>query len=202
MPRPLSALALICAALTLAACAPTPLRDVPLVWAPTDRPDFGKADLRWAQHTAIRFQTFRDVRRSPRLIAENLEDAQPKTVTTRDDVGAFVTRHVQRVFDEAGLDTVTQGGDVVLSGEVRQFFVRETSTYQGSVTLKLTLRNAAGKVLWNGTSSGTAEHFGRSYSAENYYQTLSDAVVNAASAVLQNAEFRGALAKARASAGA
>ena len=35
-----------------------------------------------------------------------------------------------------------------------------------------------GKTLWNGLASREATRFGRSYQAENYYEVLSDAVVN------------------------
>lgn len=188
--------------LALAACATAPLRDIPLVWEPTAPPDLGKTDLRFASTTAIRFEAFRDTRNQPQLIAENLEDPTPRTVTTSADVGAFVSDHVRRVFGQVGMRTVASGGDVVLSGEVRKFFVEETSTYKGTVSLQLTLASAAGKVLWQGTSTGTAEHFGRSYRSENYYQTLSDAVVNAATALIENARFREALTRARSSGGA
>lgn len=189
-------------ALVLSACATAPLRNIPLLWEPTAPPDFGSINLQFASDTAIRFQTFRDTRNHPQLIAENHEDPTPKTVTTAGYVGVFVTDHVRQILDRAGLRTVDSGGDVVLSGEVRQFFVEETSTYKGTVSLQLTLTSAAGTVLWQGSSSGTAEHFGRSYSSENYYQTLSDAVVNAATALVENAQFRDALARARTSGGA
>lgn len=195
----------ICAVLltlSLAACATAPLRDIPLLWQPTKPANAGGVDVSGLRHVAIRFDTFRDVRKQPQLIAENREDPTPKPVTTLTDVGAFVTTHVRHIFDKAGLDTVSNGGKVVLSGEVQQFFVVETGTYKGVVALQLTLRSPTGEVLWKGNSSGTAEHFGRSYSAENYYQTLSDAVVNAATAVLQNAQFRQALGKVASAGGA
>lgn len=187
--------------LSLAACATAPLRDIPLLWQPTQPVNLNGVDVSGIRHVAIRFNIFRDVRKQPQLIAENREDPIPKPVTTLTDVGAFVTTHVRQVFDKAGLDTVSNGGKVVLSGEVQQFFVVETGTYNGVVTLQLTLRSPNGEVLWQGNSTGTAKQFGSSYSAENYYQTLSDATVNAATALLQNAQFRQALGKV-ASAGA
>ena len=50
-----------------------------------------------------------------------------------------------------------------------------------------------GKTLWNGLASGEATRFGRSYQAENYYEVLSDAVVNTVSSMLQAADFRKAM---------
>ena len=55
--------------------------------------------------------------------------------------------------------------------------------------------NQDGKTLWNGLASGEATRFGRSYQAENYYEVLSDAVVNTVSSMLRSAEFRNALSR-------
>jgi hypothetical protein len=78
---------------------------------------------------------------------------------------------------------------------VRQFFVAETSTYQGTVQLRLTARNRAGGRLWSGTTSGSAKRFGRSYSKENYYEVLSDSTIDATATLLRDAEFRRALTR-------
>lgn len=189
----------LCAALAAAsmisACGTTkPLENVPLTWKPTSTAEFGAVNLSGIANTRIQFESFRDARQNPQLVAENREEAQPKPVTTRDDVGAFVSQHLREVFNQAGLLTVDQGGDVVLSGEVRQFFVEETSTYNGSVVLYLKLRNRSGKTLWEGTAAGSAKRFGRSYSLENYDEVFSDSVTNAATTLLQDGEFRHALA--------
>src|ERR1019366_1413202 len=131
----------------------------------------------------------------PELIAENREDAVPKPVSTKDNVGAFVSAHFRGAFDQLGLKTVDRGGDVVVAGEVRQFFVEETNTYKGHVVVHLNVRNRAGKSLWTGTAKGENSRFGRSYSAENYYETFSDAILAAVTSLLQEDEFRAALAR-------
>jgi hypothetical protein len=53
----------------------------------------------------------------------------------------------------------------------------------------------SGKTLWKGLVSGDATRFGRSYKAENYYEVLSDAVVNTVSSMLQAADFQKALSR-------
>src|SRR6266446_6796608 len=164
---------------SLCACAKTPLENIPLVWKPTSETSFGAVNLTEIGNTKIQIEKFRDVRRQPELIAENREDAIPKAVTTRDAVGEFTSSHMSQIFGSAGLNIVDDNADVVVSGEVRQFFVEETSTYNGTVVLHVTVRDRAGKVRWNGGTSGSARHFGRSYSPENYYETLSDSLVDA-----------------------
>ena len=167
-----------------------PLVNVPLEWKPT-------SDLRLAstQMTAatVQFEPFKDVRDMPQKIGENREDDTPKPVTTQDDVGAFVSKHMRELFSKAGIKTVDAGGDVIVRGEVRQFFVRETHTYQGEVAVHLTVVGKDGATLYSGVAPGDASRFGRSYLLENYYEILSDALVNATSSTLQSAEFQKAL---------
>jgi hypothetical protein len=52
-----------------------------------------------------------------------------------------------------------------------------------------------GATLWSGVAPGEASRFGRSYLLENYYEILSDALVNATSSTLQSVEFQKALSQ-------
>jgi hypothetical protein len=168
-----------------------PLVNVSLQWKPT-------SDLRLgaAQMTAdpVQFEPFKDVREMPESIGENREDDKPKPVTTKDDVGAFVSAHMRELFTKAGIKTVDSDGSVLVKGEVRQFFVRETNTYRAEVAVHLTVVGKDGTTLYSGVATGDASRFGRSYKLENYYEVLCDAVVNATSSALQSTEFQKALA--------
>lgn len=177
----------------LGACAARPpLQNVSLQWTPSA--DAGIGVVQTSRHK-FSFDTFKDVRQQPELIAENREKAIPRPVTTRDDVGAFVATHMRQLFDRGGLTTVDGGGDVVVSGEVRQFFVEETDTYKASVVLHVTVRNSTGTTLWEGQVSGSSSTFGRSYSMENYNQVLSDSIVDASATLLKDPDFRSAVMK-------
>jgi len=46
-----------------------------------------------------------------------------------------------------------------------------------------------GSLGWSGAAAGGTERFGRSYKAENYYETLSDAVLRATQNLLANSAF-------------
>jgi hypothetical protein len=185
----IAAASLLC---LLAACASDPLRDVPLQWKPTADTNFN-LDLAQFKDVRVQMLPFRDASRQPGLIGENRRDATPKPVTTADDVGAFAGKQLRHLFEANGIDVVDGDGDVTISGEVEQFFVVETSTYDGKVQLHLTLRNRAGETLWSGSASGSARRFGLTYSLDNYYKALSDALINGTSTLLQDGEFRGAL---------
>jgi len=168
------------------------LQQVPLQWKPTSELKLGAVQM---PQTPIHFEAFEDARADKAAIGENREDdAHPKPVTTRDDVGAFVSNHMRELFDRAGLKTVDGNAAVTIRGEVRQFFVRETGTYKAEVAVHLTVIGRDGSTLWSGLASGEATRFGRSYKLENYEEVLSDALVNTVSSMLQSAQFQKALA--------
>ena len=147
--------------------------------------------------TPLHVDTFVDTRINPSLIAENREKPEkPLPVTTSSDVAAFVTEHVKDTLHAAGLNVVDGPGALTLSGEIRQFFVTETSTYHSELSLVLHLKDAHGKEIWSGAAAGSTQRFGRSYTAENYYETLSDAVLRATQNLLSNAAFKDAFSHA------
>lgn len=170
------------------------LENVPLQWKPTSNLSLGGM-LAELPHTSIQFETFTDARANRQLIGENSEDKEPKPVTTTDDVGAFVSTHMRELFNKAGLNTVDSGGTVTIKGEVKQFFVEETNTYRGDLVVNLTVVGANGATLWSGVAPGDATRFGRSYKLENYYEVLSDCVVNTVSSMLRSDEFEKAIAQ-------
>ena len=186
-------LLLVFAASFVATAHAASLVNVPLKWRATSELRLGAIEMSQAP---VQFDVFRDVRADKRAIGENREDQNPKPVTTTDDVGAFVSTHMRDLFNNAGLKTVDSGGTVTIKGEVTQFFVRETSLYRSEVAVHLTVVGKDGKVLWSGTASGEAKRFGRSYKLENYYEVLSDAIVNTVSSMLQSAPFQKALSGA------
>jgi Flp pilus assembly secretin CpaC len=166
------------------------LEDIPLQWRPTSALQL---DTTQVTSSTVTIASFSDGRDSKEVIGENREEKNPKPVTTTNDVGTFVSTNIRRLFDQAGVKTVDSSGEVVIKGEVKKFFVREESTYKSTVEIHLTVIDQDGKTLCNDFASGEATRFGRSYLAENYYEVLSDAVVNTVSSMLQAADFRKAI---------
>jgi hypothetical protein len=174
----------------VASSQPKLLEHIPLEWKPTSSLRLGTTQMSTA---TVTIGNFTDGRDNKEAIGENVEDSKPKPVTTTADVGAFVAVHIRQLFDEAGIKTVDSSGAVLIKGEVSKFFVREGNTYKSEVALQLVVSDADGKTLWKGLASGEATRFGRSYKAENYYEVLSDALVNTVSSMLQAPEFQRAL---------
>ena len=184
---------LTCLLLTVATVASSKtklLEHIPLQWRPTSDLRLGTAQM---TASPVTIAPFTDARDNREVIGENREEDEPKPVTTGDDVGAFVSTHVRQLFEQAGIKTVDSNGAVTIKGEVKRFFVREGDTYKSDVAIHVTVVDQDGKTLWNGLASGEATRFGRSYKAENYYEVLSDAVVNTVSSMLQAADFQKAI---------
>jgi hypothetical protein len=176
--------------------SPKLLQNLPLKWTPTQAlAEMGPIDVSGPLLTIkVHIDAFVDARQNQATIAENRENAGKfLPVTTSSDVAAFVTEHLREILLGAAINVVDGPGDVTLSGDVRQFFVTETNLYHGDLSLLVRLKNAGGKEIWSGVIVGGAEHFGRSYKAENYDETISDMVLNAAHNLLTNAAFHEAL---------
>ena len=186
------------ALLLLCGCAHAPqkLEGIPLLWKPTSSiEDFADIDLNGIMDVKIQVDRFSDTRKDPALIAENHEDPQPKSVTTRDDVATYVSDNMRDTLRRVGLDVVDTGGQVVIGGEIRGFFVTETHTYHGEIVLRVSVHDAAGKVLWSGIANGDATRFGRSYKAGEYYEVLSDALMDTTHDLLADPTFRAAITR-------
>ena len=203
----LVALALVAAvALSAALAAPAlarkkPLTDIPLLWKPTDEiGELGTVDLTGLSKVTVRVEPFTDSRDNPKLIGKNVEDADKGRVlevTTREEVGPWVADRMAWSLQQLGVGTAETGGTVVLKGDILRFLVTESHTYESDFGVKVTLETPGGKTLWTGIANGSATRFGRSYKAENYYEVLSDAVLEATHDLLTNSAFREALQKGK-----
>jgi hypothetical protein len=178
--------------------APKLLENVPLKWTPTETlAQMGPVDVSGPLlSTKVRFDSFADKRQNPAAVGENREKTTNiRPVTTSTDVGSYVAEHLGDGLHAAGLTIVSGGGDITISGEIREFFVTETNLYRGTLSLLVTAKDSKGKEIWSGVVNGGAEHFGRSYKADNYNETISDMVLRAAYNLLANPGFHDALLK-------
>jgi hypothetical protein len=73
--------------------------------------------------------------------------------------------------------------------------VDEKTKYNAEVEFDVVVKDGAGKQLWSGSASGSATRFGRSYKADNYYEVLSDSLLQAGYSLLGNPSFHEALTK-------
>jgi hypothetical protein len=188
--------------LLLAGCGGMPLHGsanssvIPLRWKPTN--NFAQAEaIELTGHRNARLRVeVNDDREDPGFIGRNSEKLPPRRVTTPDNVAAFVNVHLKQLMSDAGVIDVENASNVILKAEIQQFFVEETEVYRGDVRLKVTLIDSKGNSIWTGLTIGTSIRSGRSFSAENYYESLSNSLVDAVHNLLDSETFRAALAEA------
>lgn len=166
---------------------------IPLIWKPTkDFARSGTTDTTGRASARLRVEVT-DNRGDPEVIGRNSEKIPPRKVTTPDSVAAFVSEHMKQLIAVNGTTEVDDTGPVILKVEIQQFLVEETEIYNGDVRLKITLVNSSGTEVWTGITRGTSIRFGRSYSAENYYEALSDSLIDAVHNLMRSATFHSAL---------
>jgi len=192
---------LVLSASALAKSKKTRCENVPLVWSPTDElGDLAPVSLTGLTDISIEVAPFTDARSEPpEKIGENVEDVEDyglKLATTQDDVPTFVRQHFVGLLGDFGFRTTDSGGDVRLEVELRKFFVREGDTYEGEVRLLVKMKDG-GKTTYEALVGGSATRWGRSYKAENYFETLSDSLIDAVHNMVTSNDFRTALRAAK-----
>ncbi len=170
------------------------LEGVPLRFRPTDSTAkvLNEAS-RVFKLDEVQVKPFTDAREDKQLIGRNHEEDPARTVTTKDDVGAWCSTTLAGMLREAGIPVVDEGARYVISGKVTRFMVDEGGMYNGAVAMLVTVEDAKGKQLWTGLVTGASKRWGRSYKAENYLEALSDALVRAVNALVTDPKLDGAL---------
>jgi hypothetical protein len=188
------ALALAAALSLCCARATGPMR-IPLRWAPTDDVRLPMAAVDALSRQAIYVDSFADARKDRASIGKNTEErigTKPKgvwLVSTPDDVAVFLTGRFREVLKANGVSTVASGATRVIKAEVQRYFVSEGETYKADVALRFTVEDGAGRTLWQGIGEGYASRWGRSYTEENYQESLCNAFLEATKNVMEKREF-------------
>ena len=175
------------------AWASGPLVDVPLTWRPTSTiQDFKLQPINLTQLRGLQISItpFTNSCSDKSLIGENREGNTPKTIRTNADVASFVMEHTKDILKGLGfpLTEKPEQSNVQLSGEVISFGVIERDTYIGDVRIKLTIRRGD-EVVWEGLALGQATRFGRSFKLENYYEVLTDSLLEAVARMAASQTF-------------
>ena len=128
-------------------------------------------------------------------IGENQENTPPTPIYGDSSPTEFVRAAVAEQLKNDGVTVVpsADGADAVLAMTLNRFWAQESPNYDAQVVLAVEVRSRSGATVWSGTASGHDGTFGRSLSAENYQQVLSNAVVNAVSGLVAKPQFQEAL---------
>ena len=189
--------ALMLLAAPLAHAADKGMNGVALVWKPTSTlaESMGALNLLPLSGAKVWIAPFADTREDKARFAVNEEKDEPRPITTKDDVAAFLGAHAKDLYREAGLSLAATEAEatVIVKVEVLRCLVTEKDTYKGELNLVIQVE-AHGKPLWRGTVLGEATRWGRSYKLENYYEAISDSLMDAVGKSLKSDSFLAALA--------
>lgn len=133
------------------------------------------------------------------------DDDQIFPIRASADVPAYVADTLKQVATGWGIK-VTDAPDRVLVLRLTRFFVDESnkalgSVYAAEVKFTYTLNDGSGKKLLEGASSGSAHRYGRSRSADNCNEVLSDSLKEAFATVVSDPPLQEAWASGRAAGG-
>lgn len=171
----------------------TELLNIPLLWKPTvSISAFGAIDLTAFQNALVTVKPFNDLRMNPSEIGKNVEkkhSGMNLTVTTKDNVAAWLTDKFASILQEFEVPVVAEGGAISLEADIVKFYVTEESEYKANVGLKIRARSKTGTVIWEGMIAVSNTQWGSSYKAENYYKLLSNTCIDAVYALLKTDSF-------------
>jgi hypothetical protein len=186
-------------ALSLSSCATH--MEVPLQWKPTTE----IAELQAKQNTVdlggakVQFVNLEDTRKNPARIGEQPDAKEPRTVSTKDNVGAFVAKYladsIAKLTPGSGLQISNTDATAIVSGQVLDFFVTEQANlkYEAVVRLRLLVKKPDGTALYEGTTVGKSTRPGFPFKADNYMEGLSNCILSISNSLVEDAGFRKAL---------
>lgn len=128
------------------------------------------------------------------------DDREHKLEATS-DVLEFVAETLVEQADDWDVQLTMDEAALVLAITIERFEVLETNqavgaTYEAWVELDVALRDGDENELWKGTAEGDATRYGRKYSNDNINEVLSDALVEAFGAVVDDNDFDDAVSEA------
>jgi hypothetical protein len=166
---------------------------VPLVYRPTDQLDVGAATGVMSKSASVVVEDRRNPGGAQVGVNTEKETPVPVSAAANTDPAGLVKEAISRALAASGV-TVSDHGDRTIQVVLTRLWVDETNTYKGSAAATVRVLPAGGGApLWEGQVTGTNERFGRSLSAENYQESLSDASLQMANKLLANEGFRAAM---------
>jgi hypothetical protein len=133
----------------------------------------------------------------PAVIGDSSDDDDRVwPVRASNDVIAWANEVLKKNAVDWGIKT-SDSAPLTLAGKLTRFRTLESnkavgSTYNAEVQLAFTLADAQGRTLWEGAAAGDATRYGKSRSAENTNEVLSDAIKEAYANLFNDAGLQNA----------
>jgi uncharacterized lipoprotein YajG len=148
----------------------------------------------------IYFEQIKDTRSDPRSIGENLEKKDQRILvqTSNDsEAGEFVRSVLIKEFKSKTFPVEDQAGlaSKIITGTLLKFWTVETSNYDSQTQLKIEVRDKAGRVYYSHNYTGVGKNRGRSLSAVNYQESISNSMTSVIDGMFSDRDFLAALSE-------
>lgn len=167
------------------------LNDIPLVWKPSDNiSEMEYIDVAYLKKHQVKVNNFSDNRENKNEIGRNTEkEREIKLVTTKDNVAVWCTDRFKYVTGKFGVNISDASPTIIIDGEIERFYVHEQNTYKAEIVIRITAKTSVEGKIWEGIIKGNSSRWGKSYSADNYYEAISNAFIEAIYEWLKNDSF-------------
>lgn len=137
-----------------------------------------------------------DKREDTKLIGKNVQDSTPIPIYgTGKTISELVTEVLRQELRDSGLDVLNDvsASTRTIETELTRFNVEESGRYSAEVRATVKVVDPTGKVVWQGTVTGTGGNWGKTLNVSNYQETYSKALKEMTMHLLTDSRFVAAL---------
>jgi hypothetical protein len=124
-------------------------------------------------HMTFSLQSVVDEREDPQSNKIGFCQEKKLPVTTKSNIAAFAGQGVARVFYRTKIRTAPEGNKLYLG--LVKLYVEEGNTYEAKLGIRYTVLGPKGDTLYSRVVHSTSQRWGRTYSYDNYMETIAGA---------------------------
>ena len=175
-----------------AACGGGQISNLPLRWQGVSESPRANPNVQQALAAVPVALVVRDVRKDPTQVGVYEDDPPGFIVRTSMNVGQYAASKMGDMLRAAGA-RLTEQPVAGIEVDLVEYNVVEGGSFKGTVRLHVTVKQGTSPTGWAKMYEGTSSRWGRSHSAENFNEALSNALAEATQKMLADEELGHAL---------
>lgn len=163
---------------------------IALQWKPTEtKVTIDSVNVAALRQFRFSVAPFDDCRQDTVAIGKCTVQGPVRMVTTKTNIPGWCRVQLVAGLKKYGLTIVEDSPDYVIGGCVNKFYVNESKRYLGEAELRIVVSTTEGEQKWAAVLSAVSENWGRTFSADNYYECLSNTLVLITESLLKNTQL-------------
>ena len=168
----------------------TEVMEIPLKWKPTETNiAIDSVNLKILQKYRFNIIPFNDCRQDTGIIGKNILRGSVRLVKTKTVVPDWCEKQIVSTLKNYGLTITEDSAHYTISACIHKFYVEEKKRYVGETELRIVVNTLEGQQKWAAILSAESENWGRTFSAENYYECLSNSLLFIIESFLKNTQL-------------